>query len=142
MTRTKANRLLRVKPKSTDVARPQVESLPPQLRQPSCEFRQTPRRRSTKEWKPGSDNDFQKAAEQFEKAVSIYPAYDAAFNNLGVMYYQMNQTEKARAAFEQSVALNDRNADADRNLARILIHDGNYQRAEELAEEVADWLNR
>ncbi|HEY4962018.1 MAG TPA: tetratricopeptide repeat protein [Terriglobales bacterium] len=80
-------------------------------------------------------NDFPKAAEQFEKAVSIYPAYDTAFNNLGVMYYQMNQTEKARAAFERSVALNDRNADADRNLARILVRDGNYSRAEELLKK-------
>ena len=31
-------------------------------------------------------NDFPKAAEQFEKAVSLYPQYDTAFNNLGVMY--------------------------------------------------------
>jgi Tfp pilus assembly protein PilF len=80
-------------------------------------------------------NDFPKAAEQFEKAVSIYPQYDTAFNNLGVMYYQMNQTERARAAFERSVALNDRNADADRNLARILIHDGNFSRAEDLLKK-------
>ncbi len=80
-------------------------------------------------------NDFPKAAEQFEKAVTIYPQYETAFNNLGVMYYQMNQTEKARAAFERSVALNDRNADADRNLSRILIHDGNFARAEELLKK-------
>jgi len=80
-------------------------------------------------------NDFPKAAEQFEKAVSLYPQYDTAFNNLGVMYYQMNQTEKARAAFERSVALNERNADADRNLARILIHDGNFARAEDLLKK-------
>jgi tetratricopeptide (TPR) repeat protein len=73
-------------------------------------------------------NDFPKAAEQFEKAVSIYPQYDTAFNNLGVMYFQMNQVEKA-------VALNDRNPDADRNLARVLVHDGNYARAEELLKK-------
>jgi Tfp pilus assembly protein PilF len=80
-------------------------------------------------------NDFQKAAEQFEKAVRLYPEYDSAFNNLGVMYYQMGQVEKARAAFERSVSLNDHNADADRNLARILIHDGNYLRAEDLLKK-------
>jgi len=77
-------------------------------------------------------NDYPKAAEQFEKAVAIYPEYDTAYNNLGVMYYHMGQTEKARAAFERSVALNDKNADGDRNLARMLIHEGNYSRAEEL----------
>lgn len=80
-------------------------------------------------------NDFPKAAELFEKAVSLYPQYDTAYNNLGVMYYQMGQTEKARAAFERSVALNDKNADADRNLARILIRDGNFSRAEDLLKK-------
>ena len=80
-------------------------------------------------------NDFAKAAEQFEKAVALYPQYDTAFNNLGVMYYQMGQAEKARAAFEHSVALNDKNADADRNLARILIHDSNYSQAEDLLKK-------
>jgi hypothetical protein len=80
-------------------------------------------------------NDFPKAAEYFEKATSLYPEYDTALNNLGVMYYQMGQTEKARAAFERSVALNDKNADADRNLARILIHDNNFSRAEDLLKK-------
>jgi len=79
--------------------------------------------------------DFQKAAEYFEKAIAIYPAYDAAYNNLGVMYFQTNQLEKARAAFEKSVALNEKNADADRNLARILINDGNFTRAEALLKK-------
>jgi len=80
-------------------------------------------------------NDYPKAAEQFEKAVAIYPEYDTAYNNLGVMYYQMGHTDKARAAFERSVALNDKNADGDRNLARMLIHDGNYARAEDLLKK-------
>ena len=80
-------------------------------------------------------NDFAKAAEDFEKATTIYPQYDQAFNNLGVMYYQMHELDKARAAFEKSVALNDKNADANRNLARMLIHDGNYQRADELLKK-------
>ena len=80
-------------------------------------------------------HDYAKAAEQFEKAVAIYPEYDTAFNNLGVMYTQMNQVEKARAAFERSVALNDKNADADRNLARILLRDGNDRRAAELLKK-------
>ncbi len=82
-------------------------------------------------------HDTQKAAEYFQKAIELYPAYDTAYNNLGVMYYQANQTDKARAAFEKSVALNERNADADRNLARILIQDGNFSRATGPAEEVA-----
>ena len=80
-------------------------------------------------------NDYPKAAEHFEKAVTIYPEYDTAYNNLGVMYYQMGQTDKARTAFERSVELNDKNADGDRNLARMLIHDGNYTRAQDLLKK-------
>jgi len=80
-------------------------------------------------------NDYAHAAEQFEKAIALYPAYDTAYNNLGVMYIQINEPEKARAAFEKSVALNDKNADADRNLARMLIHDGNFARAEGLLQK-------
>ena len=82
-----------------------------------------------------SQNDFAKAAEYFEKAVALFPEYDTAYNNVGVMYFRMNQPEKARAAFERSVALNDKNADADRNLARILIHEGNYARALDLLKK-------
>jgi Tfp pilus assembly protein PilF len=47
----------------------------------------------------------------------------------------MGQSDKARAAFERSVALNDKNADGDRNLARMLIHDRNYTRAQDLLKK-------
>jgi tetratricopeptide (TPR) repeat protein len=80
-------------------------------------------------------NDYANAAEQFEKAIALYPSYDTAYNNLGVMYIQISEPEKARAAFEKSVALNDKNADADRNLARMLIHDGNFARAAGLLQK-------
>ena len=79
--------------------------------------------------------DYPKAAEYFQRAVTIYPAYDTAYNNLGVIFYQTNQVERAREAFEKSVSLNDKNAEADRNLARILIHDGNYPRAADLLKK-------
>ena len=126
---------LRVKPKS-DVASTTTKSNAPQVTS-AAELRipSDARKAFHKGMEAWEHNDFPKAAEQFEKAVSLYPQYDTAFNNLGVMYYQMNQTEKARAAFERSVALNDRNADADRNLARILIHNGNFSRAEDLLKK-------
>jgi len=76
--------------------------------------------------------DYQQAAEKFEKAVAAYPEYDTAYNNLGVMYAHLNQPDKAVAAFRRSVELNDKNADADRNLARMLMRQKDFPQAEEL----------
>jgi Flp pilus assembly protein TadD len=77
-------------------------------------------------------HDYQKAIEQFEKATAAYPQYDAAYDNLGVTYMQLGQTGKARDAFERAVQLNDKNADAERNYARLLITGQEYVRAIEL----------
>ncbi len=79
--------------------------------------------------------DYQKAAEEFEKAVADYPEYDTAYNNLGVMYAHLNQNDKAMAAFKRSVELNDKNADADRNLARMFLREKNFPQAEELLKK-------
>jgi len=77
-------------------------------------------------------HDYQKAVELFEKATTAYPQYDAAYNNLGATYMQLGQTDKARAAFERAVQLNDKNADAERNYARLLMTEKDYARASEL----------
>jgi Flp pilus assembly protein TadD len=74
-------------------------------------------------------HDYPKAAEMFEKATVTYPQYDAAYDNLGVTYMQLGQTGKARAAFKRAVQLNDKNADAERNYARLLLTSQEYQDA-------------
>jgi len=79
--------------------------------------------------------DYQQAAEKFEKAVADYQQYDTAYNNLGVMYAHLGQNDKAMAAFKRAVELNDKNADADRNLARMLIRQKDYPQAEELLKK-------
>jgi tetratricopeptide (TPR) repeat protein len=79
--------------------------------------------------------DYQQAAERFETAVADYPEYDTAYNNLGVMYAHLGQDDKAMAAFRRSVELNDKNADADRNLARMLMRQKDYAQAEQLLKK-------
>ena len=78
------------------------------------------------------NKDYARAAQEFEKAVAIYPQFDLAYNNLGVMYAHLNQEDKARAAFEKAVELNDKSADADRNLARMMLRTKEFTRAEDL----------
>src|SRR5271165_1121279 len=80
-------------------------------------------------------HDYQKAAELFEKATVAYSQYDAAYDNLGATFMQLGQTDKAREAFERAVQLNDKNADADRNYARLLITDHDYTRALDLLQK-------
>ena len=74
-------------------------------------------------------HDYQKAADLFQKAINTYPQYDAAYDNLGVAYVQLKQSDKAREAFEHAVQLNDKNADADRNYGRILLANKEYPQA-------------
>jgi Tfp pilus assembly protein PilF len=85
-----------------------------------------------KEWEK---KNYQQAAVYFEKATALYPQYDEAFNDLGMMYAHLDQPEKSRAAFETAVKLNDKNASADRNLAGLLLRDHNYQAAGDLARK-------
>ncbi len=83
----------------------------------------------------GRRRTIQQAADAFEKATALYPQYDEAFNDLGMMYAHLDQPAKSRAAFETAVKLNDKNASADRNLAGLLLHDHDYQGAGDLARK-------
>ncbi len=81
------------------------------------------------------NKEYEKAADYFQQAIHDYPEYDAAYNNLGVAYMKLEQPDKALAAFQMAVKLNDKDADADRNLARLLLRKGEYTNAEELAKK-------
>ena len=124
-----------VKPKTATTAATAKPNLPPVTSASDLRVPNDARKAFRKGMEAWDQSDFPKAAEQFEKAVALFPEYDTAYNNLGVMYFRMNQPDKARAAFERSVALNDKNADADRNLARILISEGNFPRAIDLLKK-------
>lgn len=74
-------------------------------------------------------HDYQKAADLFQKAITAYPQYDAAYDNLGVAYMHLKQTDKAREAFARAVQLNDKNAEANRNYGRVLLANKEYPQA-------------
>ena len=80
-------------------------------------------------------HDYQKAVDLLQKATTAYPQYDVAYNNLGVAYMQLKQLDQARQAFQRAVALNDKNADADRNYGRLLIASKEYPQAVEVLEK-------
>jgi tetratricopeptide (TPR) repeat protein len=77
-------------------------------------------------------HNWSKAREHLEKAIKYYPQFDWAYNNMGVAYVQEKNTKAAREAFEKAVAINDKNPDAVRNLARMKLMDNDFSGGKEL----------
>jgi Tfp pilus assembly protein PilF len=78
------------------------------------------------------EQNWSKARQHFEKAVKDYPQFDWGYNNIGVTYAQEKNRKAAREAFERAVAINDKNLDAVRNLARMRLLDNDYSGGKEL----------
>jgi Tfp pilus assembly protein PilF len=86
----------------------------------------------TKGMKEMSARNWSKAREHLEKAIKDYPQFDWAYNNIGVSYIQEKNTQGAREAFQKAVAINDKNSDAVRNLARMKLMDNDFNGVKEL----------
>ncbi len=95
--------------------------------------------RAEKEYQTGHKSlqkqDWQKAGKHFEAAIALYRDYDLAYNGLGVAHMNQGNVEAARQAFQKAIELNKTYAAAERNLARILISEHNYQDADALLKE-------
>jgi tetratricopeptide (TPR) repeat protein len=74
--------------------------------------------------------NWKKAADYLNKAVSIYPQYAEAYNNLAVTDAHLGDRNAERIALQKAIAVNDRFAPAYVNLARMDIVDRNYVDAE------------
>jgi len=79
-----------------------------------------------------SARNWSKARQHFEKAIKNYPQFDSGYNNIGVTYIQENNTNAARKAFEKAVAINGKNPDAVRNLARLKLMDNDFNGGKQL----------
>jgi tetratricopeptide (TPR) repeat protein len=88
--------------------------------------------KGNKAWQEGK---VEKARAHFEKAVAIYPQFDEAENNLGLVFIRQNQRDAARAAFEQAIKANEKYAPALVNLARLEFDDKHYADASRLAKQ-------
>jgi Tfp pilus assembly protein PilF len=75
-------------------------------------------------------NDLAKAGESFRKAIELYPGYDQAYNNLGVVLMQQGDVEGARRNWQKAVALNEHFARAYANLGRLALQEKKYADAD------------
>lgn len=73
-----------------------------------------------------------KAADRLQSAVTLYPAYAAAYNNLGAVYSREGKNAQAREALLQAITLDGHLAAAYVNLARVDFADKNFADAEAL----------
>src|SRR6266568_1578346 len=75
-------------------------------------------------------NDAETARLHLNQAIALYPNYDLAYFALGKLETDAGHREAARQYFEQAVKLNDAFAEAQRELAKILLAEKDYAGAE------------
>jgi tetratricopeptide (TPR) repeat protein len=76
--------------------------------------------------------NWQRAIERLNKAITIYPQYAQAYNNLGVAYGHLGDRARNLEALQKAISLNDHFAEAYLNLARLAIVDRDFPQAEVL----------
>jgi len=76
--------------------------------------------------------DWTGAIGRLNQAITIYPAYTGAYNNLAVAYAKLSDWNHEREALLKATALDDHFVPAFVNLARLEMRERNYQAAEGL----------
>jgi len=86
-----------------------------------------------------SDNRPQESIDESKKALALFPDYAEAYDNLGLCYQALADTERATAAFQRSVELGRKYAVKDEwpflNYANYLIKLGNAEQSLPLLEQ-------
>ena len=72
----------------------------------------------------------QKAVEQLQQAVTLYPAFSLALNELGVIYQQLGQIDKALAALRAAVNVAPEVFEIRLNLGLVLLKSKQFSDAE------------
>jgi tetratricopeptide (TPR) repeat protein len=78
--------------------------------------------------------DWASAQQRLNRAISDYPQYAQAYNNLAAVYGHLNDPAHERESLEKAISLNDHFVPALVNLAKLCFQDKNAARAETLLE--------
>ena len=79
--------------------------------------------------------DFQQAATCFQQALTIYPEYLAARNDLGAQYLKLKQIDEAEKEFETVLRDDPKNFNAKFNMGLVQVERKHYQEAIALLNE-------
>jgi tetratricopeptide (TPR) repeat protein len=84
-----------------------------------------------------ANQEWAKAIQRLNRAISIYPQYAAAYNNLAALYGHVNDPAHEREALEKAIKLDDHLVPALVNLAKLCLQDKNAARAETLLDNAS-----
>lgn len=73
--------------------------------------------------------EFQQAANRFQEALTIYPEYLAARNDLGAQYLKLKQIDEAEKNFEMVLRNDPKNFNAKFNMGLVEVERKHYQQA-------------
>jgi tetratricopeptide (TPR) repeat protein len=99
----------------------------------AAELKQTIPSAAKKQYELGlkfvSKGNYQQAAHHFQEALSIYPEYLAARNDLGAQYLKLKQIDEAQKHFEIVLANDPKNFNAKFNMGLVQVERHNYRDA-------------
>ncbi len=81
--------------------------------------------------------DLTQAIQKLNKAISIYPTYAVAYNNLGVIYSKLGDPVQERESLQKAISLDDHFALAYVNVGRMNIAGGDFPDAEVALDEAS-----
>jgi Flp pilus assembly protein TadD len=76
------------------------------------------------------------AITNLQEAITLYPQYARALNDLGVVYLKLERFQEAEATFRKAIEVNKRFFHPRLNLGLVLEKEGKYQEALEVLEPV------
>lgn len=82
-----------------------------------------------------SKGNFQQAANHFQEALSIYPEYLAARNDLGAQYLKLKRIDEAEKHFDIVLTADPKNFNAKFNMGLVQVERRNYHQAITLLNE-------
>jgi tetratricopeptide (TPR) repeat protein len=99
----------------------------------AAELRQTVPSAAKRQYELGlkavNKGNFQQAADYFQEALTIYPEYLAARNDLGAQYLKLKQIDEAEKHFQIVLASDPKNFNAKYNLGLVQFERRNYTEA-------------
>lgn len=81
-------------------------------------------------------SNWQKAADHFNKAISIYPQYASAYYNLSVAYSHLDKPDAQREALQNALKINDNLLPALVSLAHLYVADHKPEQAKQQLDKV------